>query len=144
MAERLADILLVEDNLADVELTRIAFREAEVRNPLHAVRDGIEALAFLRKQPPYQDAPRPALILLDLNMPGKNGCQVLAEIRADADLRRIPVCMLSVSCAEADVLRSYDLGANSYISKPVTLPDFIEVVAEIDAYWLKTVELPAH
>lgn len=142
MDESPVEILLVEDSPTDRELTRIGFEEARLLNPLHTVKDGVEALAFLRNEPPFEAAARPGLILLDLNLPRLDGRQVLKEIKSDSGLRRIPVCVLTTSRAEVDVLKSYDLGANSYIPKPVGLADFITVISEIDNYWIKLVELP--
>lgn len=142
MDEPPLEILLVEDSPTDAELTRIGFEEARLLNPLHIVKDGVEALAFLRNEPPFEAAPRPGLILLDLNLPRLDGRQVLKEIKSDSGLRRIPVCVLTTSRAEVDVLKSYDLGANSYIPKPVQLTDFIAVISRIDDYWIKLVELP--
>lgn len=136
------EILLVEDNSGDVRLTREAFRDAKVRNELHVVRDGVEALAFLRRQGKYAEAPRPDLILLDLNMPRKDGRAVLEEMKADDDLRRIPVVVLTVSSAEADIVKSYDLNANCYITKPVDFDKFLAVVQSIEHFWLTIVALP--
>jgi CheY-like chemotaxis protein len=134
--------MLVEDNPGDVRLTREALREAEIRNRLHVVRDGVEALAWLRREGAFGGAPRPDLILLDLNLPRKDGRQVLAEIKADPDLRRIPVVVLTTSQDEDDILRSYNLYANSYIVKPVDLERFMGVVRSIEAFWLTVVKLP--
>ncbi|HLI26557.1 MAG TPA: response regulator [Chloroflexota bacterium] len=136
------EILLVEDSPADVDLTREALEDAKVRNHLSVVADGVEALAFLRREGRYADAPRPDLILLDLNLPKKDGREVLAEIKADPALRRIPVVVLTTSEAEQDILRSYDLHANCYITKPVDLEAFIEVVRSIEGFWLAIVRLP--
>ncbi len=137
------EILLVEDSPADVDLTREALEDAKVSNNLHVVADGVEALAFLRREGPYAEAPRPDLILLDLNLPKKDGREVLAEIKADPALRRIPVVVLTTSEAEQDIVRSYDLHANCYITKPVDLDAFIEVVRSIEGFWLAIVRLPA-
>ncbi|MBX5493058.1 MAG: response regulator [Chloroflexi bacterium] len=137
------EILLVEDSPADVDLTREALEDAKVSNNLHVVADGVEALAFLRREGPYVEAPRPDLILLDLNLPKKDGREVLAEIKADPALRRIPVVVLTTSEAEQDIVRSYDLHANCYITKPVDLDAFIEVVRSIEGFWLAIVRLPA-
>ncbi len=136
------EILLVEDNPADVRLTREAFKDGRVRNNLHVVEDGVEAVAFLRRQGRYASAVRPDLILLDLNLPKMDGREVLAGIKADPDLRRIPVIVLSVSQAEQDILKSYNLNANCYISKPVDLDEFIRVVRAIEGFWLTIVKLP--
>jgi chemotaxis family two-component system response regulator Rcp1 len=137
------DILLVEDNPGDVRLTVEALKEGKVRNRLSVVEDGVEALAFLRQEGKYGDAPRPDVILLDLNLPRKDGRAVLAEIKADESLRRIPVVVLTTSSSEQDILRSYDLHANCYITKPVDLEQFIEVVKGIEEFWLTIVKLPA-
>ena len=136
------NILLVEDNPGDVRLTIEALREGKVHNNLHVVGDGVEALAFLHRQGPYEDAPIPDLVLLDLNLPKKDGREVLEEIKADPHLRRIPVVVLTTSHAEQDVLRSYDLHANCYITKPVDLEQFINVVRTIEDFWLAVVTLP--
>jgi two-component system, chemotaxis family, response regulator Rcp1 len=139
---RPVEILLVEDNEPDVELTREALSENKVSNHLHVVDDGVAALDFLHRRPPFADAPRPDLILLDLNLPRKDGREVLAEIKADDDLKVIPVVILTTSKAEEDILRSYQLQANCYVTKPVQLSQFIEVVRSIDHFWLSIVELP--
>ena len=136
------EILLVEDNPGDARLTIEAMREAKVRNRMHVVEDGVEAMAFLRRQGRYGEAPRPDLILLDLNMPRKDGREVLAEVKADPDLKRIPVVILTTSRAEEDVLRAYDLHANCYVTKPVDFEQFMRVVREIDEFWVKVVTLP--
>lgn len=136
------EILLVEDNPGDVRLTQEAFKEAKVRNNLYVAGDGVEALAFLRQQGLHRSAPRPDLILLDLNLPRKDGREVLAEIKADDNLRRIPVVILTTSSAEEDILRTYDLHANCYITKPVDLDQFVKVVQSIENFWLTIVKLP--
>jgi two-component system, chemotaxis family, response regulator Rcp1 len=136
------EILLVEDNLGDVRLTREALREGKVRNHLHVAADGVEAMAFLRREGQHAHAPLPDLILLDLNLPKKGGREVLAEIKEDPELRRIPVVILTVSKAEEDVLKSYNLHANCYITKPVNLDQFLEVVQSIEDFWLTVVMLP--
>jgi chemotaxis family two-component system response regulator Rcp1 len=136
------EILLVEDNPGDVRLTREAMRDAKVRNIMRIVTDGVEALAFLRRQGQYADAPRPDVILLDLNLPKKDGREVLAEIKADPNLRRIPVVILTTSEAEEDILKAYDLHANAYVAKPVDLDRFITVVKSIEDFWLEIVKLP--
>jgi CheY-like chemotaxis protein len=136
------DILLVEDNPGDVRLTQEALREGKIRNRLTVAKDGVEALAVLRREGPHAHVPRPDLILLDLNLPKKDGREVLAEIKADESLRRIPVVVLTTSKAEEDILRTYDLHANCYISKPVDLEQFIEVIKSIDDFWLTVVRLP--
>jgi len=137
------NILLVEDNPGDVRLTKEAFKEAKVNNNLHIVSDGVEALDFLRRKGKYIGAPRPDIILLDLNMPKKNGREVLAEIKADPDLMRIPVLVLTISQAEEDILKSYNLHANCYIQKPVDINKFIDVVKSIEGFWLTIVKLPS-
>jgi CheY-like chemotaxis protein len=136
------EILLVEDNPGDVRLTQESLRESKVRNHLHVAPDGVAALAFLRREGKYADAPRPDLILLDLNLPKKDGREVLAEIKADAGLKTIPVVVLTTSSAEQDVLRSYELQAASYITKPVDLEQFMTVVRSIEDFWLTIVTLP--
>ncbi len=136
------DILLVEDSPADVDLTREALEDAKVRNTLHVVSDGVAALEFLRREGDYADAPRPDLILLDLNLPKKDGREVLADIKADPSLRRIPVVVLTTSEAEQDIVRSYDLHANCYVTKPVDLEQFIAVIKSIESFWLVIVKLP--
>lgn len=136
------DILLVEDSPADVDLTREALDDAKVRNTLHVVSDGVAALEFLRREGEYAEAPRPDLILLDLNLPKKDGREVLADVKADPSLRRIPVVVLTTSEAEQDILRSYDLHANCYVTKPVDLEQFIGVIKSIEKFWLVIVKLP--
>ncbi|MDC0710801.1 response regulator [Stigmatella sp. ncwal1] len=137
------EILLVEDNPGDVRLTIEALKEGKVRNNLSVARDGVEALAFLRREGIHEKASRPDLILLDLNLPRKDGREVLEEIKQDASLRRIPVVVLTTSKAEEDILRTYDLHANCYINKPVDLEQFILVVRSIDDFWLSVVRLPS-
>jgi two-component system, chemotaxis family, response regulator Rcp1 len=136
------EILMVEDNPGDVRLTVEALKEAKVRNNLHTVEDGVEALAFLRREGGYAEVPRPDLVLLDLNLPKMNGREVLAEIKEDPDLRRIPVVILTISQAEQDIVKSYSLHANCYITKPVDLDQFLEVVKSIENFWLTIVKLP--
>ena len=136
------EILMVEDNPGDVRLAMEALREGKVRNHMYTVDDGENALAFLRRLGQYAEMPRPDLILLDLNLPGKNGQEVLAEIKQDPDLKRIPVVILTVSEAETDILKSYNLHANCYITKPVDLDRFIQVVKSIEDFWLTVVMLP--
>lgn len=135
-------ILLVEDNPGDVRLTREALRDAKMVNELHVASDGVEALAFLRREPPYTTAPRPDLILLDLNLPRVDGREVLSAIKSSPELRTIPVVVLTSSGAEEDVARSYDLHANCYVRKPVELQSFLHVVQTIDDFWLSVVRLP--
>ena len=139
---RLVQILLVEDNSADVELTRQALSEAKVANTVHVVEDGEEAMDFVHGRGDHADAPRPDLVLLDLNLPKKDGREVLIDLKRDPDLHSIPVVVLTTSPSEEDILRSYDEHVNSYIRKPVRLDDFINVVRSIDEYWLGIVLLP--
>ncbi len=139
---RPVQILLVEDNLGDVRLTIEALKEAKVLNKLTVVKDGIEALSLLRRQRPYARATRPDLILLDLNLPRKDGREVLSEIKDDDELKQIPVVILTTSQDEQDVLKSYNLHANCYITKPVDLEQFITVVKSIEDFWLGIVVLP--
>jgi two-component system, chemotaxis family, response regulator Rcp1 len=136
------DILLVEDNPGDVRLTIEALKEAKVVNRLTTVGDGVDALAYLHRQGRYAGVTRPDLILLDLNLPKMDGRQVLAEIKKDPSLRRIPVVILTTSRAEEDIMRSYDLHANCYITKPVDLDQFMVVVKSIENFWLTIVKLP--
>ena len=136
------EILLVEDNPGDVRLTREALREGKVRNNLAVASDGFEAIAYLRKEAGYAGALRPDLILLDLNLPRKDGREVLQEIKADPSLRNIPVVVLTSSQAEEDIVRVYDLHANCYVTKPVDLDQFFRVVESIEDFWLTTVKLP--
>jgi two-component system, chemotaxis family, response regulator Rcp1 len=136
------EILLVEDNPGDVRLTKEALKEGRLRNNLNVAPDGVEALAFLRREGRFADVKRPDVILLDLNLPKKDGRQVLAEIKRDERLRRIPVVVLTTSKDEEDILRSYDLHANCYITKPVDLDAFIGIVRSIEEFWLGVVQLP--
>jgi CheY-like chemotaxis protein len=136
-------ILLVEDDPGDVLITREAFAENKVRNQLSVVSDGEAAMAFLRREEGFASAPRPDLILLDLNLPRKAGHEVLAEVKSDADLQRIPVVVLTTSDAEEDILRSYDLHANAYVTKPVDFERFLNVVRQIDDFFVTVVKLPA-
>jgi chemotaxis family two-component system response regulator Rcp1 len=142
VSDRPIEILLVEDNPGDVRLTREAFLEGNLDSHLSVAPDGVEALAFLRREGPYGDVARPDMILLDLNLPKMDGREVLAEIKSDDNLRRIPVVILTTSRAEQDVYRSYDLHANCYITKPVDLDQFISVVRSIEDFWLRIVKLP--
>jgi CheY-like chemotaxis protein len=137
------DVLLVEDDPGDVLLIEEAFADNKVRNRLHAVSDGVEAIAFLHREGEFADAPRPDLILLDLNLPRKDGREVLGEIKADDELRHIPVVVLTTSKAQEDVLRSYKLHANAYVTKPVDFERFIEVVRQIDEFFVTVVKLPS-
>lgn len=136
------DILLVEDDPADVELTMRALKNGKVFNSLNVAEDGIQAMQFLRREGEYADCPRPDLILLDLNMPRKDGRETLEEIKADPSLRSIPVVVLTTSDAERDVLQSYDLQASSYVTKPVDLEQFTTVVKSIKSFWLCVVKYP--
>ena len=140
---RLINILLVEDNPADVRLTQEALKEAaHARTRLHVAGDGVEALEFLHKEGSFASAPRPDLMLLDLNLPRVDGRQVLAEVKGDPELRRIPVVVLTTSPSEDDILHAYDQHVNSYIRKPVDLDQFLHVLRAIDDYWLGSVSLP--
>jgi CheY-like chemotaxis protein len=141
---RLADFLLVEDNPGDVRLTQEALKSHKVQNNLHVVTDGEEAMLFLRRQGKYKDAPRPDVILLDLNLPKKDGREVLAEIKSDPLLKTIPVVVITSSEAEQDVVRSYDLNANCYVTKPVNFDQFVKVVQSVSEFWLTIVKLPSN
>lgn len=136
------EILLIEDNPADARLALEAILEAKVKNRLTWVSDGIEAMAHLRKQGRYGESSRPDLILLDLNLPKKDGREVLAEIKTDPHLKRIPVVVLTTSQAEEDILKAYNLNANCYITKPVDLEQFLRIVKSIEEFWLSIVKLP--
>ena len=136
------EVLLVEDSPGDVRLTQEAFRDATVRTHLHVVTDGVEAMAFVKRQGEHANAPRPDLILLDLNLPKMDGREVLALIKEDADFKTIPVVVLTTSGAEEDILRTYRLHANCYLVKPVDLNGFLSVVKSIDDFWLARVRLP--
>jgi CheY-like chemotaxis protein len=136
------EILLVEDNPGDVELTTLAFEESHLQVHLNVVEDGVAALEFLHRQSIYAKAPYPDLVVLDLNLPKKSGHEVLAEIKADVNFRRIPVVILTTSLAEEDILKAYNLYANCYIKKPVGFNQFIEVVKSIEDFWFKIVRLP--
>ena len=138
----LMQILLVEDSLPDIELTLEALAEAKVANRVTVVRDGAAALAHLRQEGESAGSPRPDLVILDLNLPKVDGHEVLAEMRADPDLRRIAVAVLTTSAAEADVVKTYDLGANCYLTKPVDMEQFVRVVQAVDDFWLGMVRLP--
>jgi two-component system, chemotaxis family, response regulator Rcp1 len=139
---RPAEILLVEDNAGDVELTREGFAAAKVSNNLYVASNGIEAMAFLHREGPYAQMPQPDLILLDLNLPKKDGREVLAEIKQDENLRVIPLVVLTTSKADEDILRSYKLNANSYITKPINFDGFTQIVQAIDSFWFTVVVLP--
>ena len=136
-------VLLVEDNPGDVRLTKEALKEGKMLNRVTVVGDGVEALSFLRRQGKYADAGQPDLILLDLNLPKKDGRQVLAEIKADPGLKRIPVVVLTTSSAEEDIFKTYDLHANCYVTKPVDLEQFMRVVKSIEDFWITVVKLPS-
>jgi CheY-like chemotaxis protein len=136
------DVLLVEDDPGDVLMTREAFEHYKIRNQLHVVTDGEQALQFLHRSGDYASAPRPGLILLDLNLPRRDGLEVLADLKADPGLRVIPVVILTTSQAEEDILRSYSLHANAYVSKPVDFERFMDVIRQIDNFFLTVVELP--
>ena len=138
------DILLVEDNAGDSRLAVEALKESKLRNNLHIVTDGMEAMDFLYKRGKHAQVPRPDLILLDLNLPKKDGREVLAEIKNDPDLKRIPVVILTISKAEEDVLKTYNLHANCFITKPLDLNQFVTVVKSIEDFWLTIVKLPSH
>jgi two-component system, chemotaxis family, response regulator Rcp1 len=137
------EILIVEDNEGDVRLARESLRESKIRNTIHHVPDGVEAMDFLHRQGRYAQAPRPDLILLDLNMPRMDGREVLAAIKSDADLKRIPVVILTVSNDEIDIFKTYNLHANCFITKPIDLDQFIQVVKSIEDFWLTIVKLPS-
>jgi two-component system, chemotaxis family, response regulator Rcp1 len=140
---RPVQILIVEDNPADARLVREVMRDSKVINEIQWVADGVEAIAFLRRQGKYANAPRPNLIFLDLNMPRKDGREVLKEVKADADLRRIPVVVMTSSQAEEDIARAYDHHANCYVRKPLDFNQFHEVVKSLESFWFATVELPS-
>ena len=140
---RLVEILLVEDNPGDVRLTQEVFKEAKIVNHLHVVGDGVDAMAFLRREGGFADVVRPDIVLLDLNLPRKSGRDVLEEIKGDPALRNIPIVILTTSRAEQDVLNAYEHHANCYITKPVRLEQFIDIVKSISQFWLSIVELPA-
>jgi CheY-like chemotaxis protein len=139
---QVVDVLLVEDDEGDVLMTREAFEHYKIRNTLHVVSDGEQALHFVRRTGDYADAPRPGLIMLDLNLPRRSGLEVLAELKDDPELRVIPVVILTTSQAEEDILRSYRLHANAYVTKPVDFERFIEVIRQIDRFFITVVELP--
>lgn len=140
---RTFEILLVEDNPGDSRLVIEAFRDSETLNNLHTVDDGEEAMSFLLQEGKYADAPRPDLILLDLNLPKKDGREVLAEIKGDSELRRIPVVIMTMSSAEEDILNTYNLHVNSYITKPVDLDNFMNMFKSVEEFWLRVVKLPS-
>lgn len=142
MAVEPIEILLVEDNPGDARLTREALRESKMRNNLYVVEDGVEAMAFLRQEEGYRDAVRPDIILLDLNLPRKSGREVLQEVKDDPDLRRIPVVVLTTSDDERDIVTTYNLHANCYITKPVDISRFMTIVKNIENFWFTIVKLP--
>lgn len=139
---RAVEILLAEDNPGDVKLTRKALEKGNIANNLHVVHDGVEALRFLNQEREYSDKPRPDLILLDLNMPKKDGQDVLAELKDDEDLGRIPVVVLTSSESEEDIVKSYNLNANAYMTKPVDFDGFLDIVSRLEEFWLEVVKLP--
>jgi CheY-like chemotaxis protein len=136
------DILLVEDNISDARLAIEALRESKVRNTIHHVVDGVEAMRYMRREGKYANVPRPDLVLLDLNLPKMDGREVLADIKKDKDLKRIPVVVLTISSDEGDILKTYNLHANCYITKPIDLNQFLKVVKSIEDFWLTIVKLP--
>ncbi|MBD2248258.1 response regulator [Nostoc sp. FACHB-888] len=136
------EVLLVEDNPGDAQLTRIALEESKISIHLNVVEDGVEAMAFLRKQDKYVKAAHPDIVLLDLNLPRKDGREVLAEIKGDENLKRIPVVILTTSQAEEDILKAYNLCANCYITKPVDFDQFVKIVQSIENFWFAIVKLP--
>ena len=141
-ATREVDILLVDDNLGDVLLTKEALKGAQVRSTVSVANDGVEAMQFLKREGKFENAPRPDLVFLDLNMPKKNGAEVLAEMKGDSSLRLIPVVILTSSDADDDVLKAYRLHANCYVTKPADLDQMIKAVQAIDNFWMSTVRLP--
>ena len=138
------EILLVEDNLGDIDLTREALANGKLHNTLHVVRDGEAAMAFLRREGKYADVPCPGMVLLDLSLPKKDGWAVLTEMKSDKNMKHIPVVILTTSKAEEDILKSYDLHANCFITKPIELSQFIKVVQAIEEFWLTIVKLPSN
>ena len=136
------DILLVEDNPGDVRLAKEALKECKIDNTVYVAQDGIEAMAFLHKEGQHAKAPRPDLILLDLNLPRKSGREVLEEVKADPELRRIPIVVMTVSRDEEDVLKAYNLHANCYITKPIDFGQFIRITRSIEDFWFRIVKLP--
>ena len=142
MIRKQAEILLIEDSLPDIRLTERALKSGQISYNVSIVRDGVEALVFLRRQKPYVDAPRPDLILLDLGLPKKSGTEVLAEIKADPDLKRIPVVVLTSSDAQEDIFATYDLHANAYTKKPVDADEFLKAIRTIEDFWFSLVILP--
>jgi CheY-like chemotaxis protein len=143
IAAKPIDILLVEDSKGDIGLIEEVFEEAKIKNNLHIAEDGEEAILFLNNQGPFSDAPRPDIILLDLNLPKKDGREVLQEVKEDDNLKNIPIVVLTTSKAEEDILRSYNLHANAYVTKPVDFNQFIKVIKTIEDFWLQIVKLPS-
>ena len=141
---KIIEILLIEDHSGDARLAQEALKEGKVKNQLHIVTDGMAATDFLFKRNDYKDAPRPDLIILDLNIPKKHGHEVLAEVKADEELKKIPVVILTISKAEEDILKAYNLHANCYITKPLDFDKFMEVIKSIEDFWLTIVKLPNH
>lgn len=142
VSDRPIEILLVEDNPGDVRLMMETLRDGKIRNRISVVEDGVEALAYLRHEGKHHSVPRPDLVLLDLSLPRKNGLEVLAEIKQDAQLKRIPVCVITSSSAEKDIIQAYDNYVNCYLTKPVDLEQFIGVVRSVEDFWLSIVKLP--
>ena len=141
-ANPLIEILLVEDNAGDIRLTLEAFKEAHLPKHVSVVRDGVEAMAFLRREEPYDCAPRPDVVLLDLNLPKKDGREVLRDVKSDPELKMIPIIVLTTSAAPSDVVQSYDLHANCYIQKPADYDEFLELIRRLEAIWFDVVQLP--
>jgi CheY-like chemotaxis protein len=139
---KIIDILLVEDTLSDVRLVQEVLKDVKLRNTLYVVNDGVEAMEFLRKQGKYSTVPRPDIVLLDLNMPRMSGREVLKEVKEDEDLKRIPIIVMTVSTAEADILKSYNLHANCYLTKPVDMNEFVKMVKTLQDFWFTIVKLP--
>ena len=137
------EILLVEDNPGDIRLTEEGFKEAQIKNSVHVVKDGVDALDFVYRRNEYSSAPRPDIVLLDLNLPRKNGDEVLAEMKTDPDLKHIPVVVLTSSKAEEDIVKSYDLHANAFLTKPIDPDEFIGAVRKFEEFWLSVVRLPS-
>ncbi|NEQ83208.1 MAG: response regulator [Moorea sp. SIO2I5] len=142
MYSKFPEILLVEDDPGDIELTRKALKKAKLANNLHVVMDGTQALAYLYREGEYADSQKPDLILLDLNLPGMNGQEVLQQIKGDDDLKQIPVVMLTTSDAQEDIVKSYDLGANCYLKKPISLKEFDKIIKALQDFWFSAVKLP--
>ncbi len=142
MNSRLIEILLVEDDVGDIDLTREALEDSKLQLHLNVVRDGAEAIAYLHREGEYANAPRPDLILLDLNLPRKDGREVLRYIKSDATFKQIPVVILTTSDTDEDILSSYNLGANCYVSKPLGMDEFVKIVRSIESFWFTIVKLP--